>query len=95
MQEEKTIKDLMQSLFKSYKQGNKYEEAAVINSWETVVGTMIAQKTTKVFINNKILYLTLASAPLKNELRYHKLVLIEKVNSYANKELIVDIKFFS
>ncbi|MDC1395172.1 DUF721 domain-containing protein, partial [Bacteroidia bacterium] len=72
-----------------------YEEAAVINSWEKVVGTMIAQKTTKVFINNKTLYLTLASAPLKNELRYHKLVLIEKVNSYANKELIVDIKFFS
>ena len=85
----------MHTLFKSYKQGDKYEEVALLNSWEKVVGTMIAQKTTKVFINKKTLYLTLASAPLKNELRYHKLVLIEKVNAYAKKELITDIKFFS
>jgi predicted nucleic acid-binding Zn ribbon protein len=94
LQEEKTIKDLMQTLFKSYKQGNKYEETSVINSWEAVVGKMIAQKTTKVFINRKTLYLTLSSAPLKNELRFHKLVLIEKVNNYAKKEVITDIKFF-
>lgn len=95
MQEEKSIKELMHTLFNSYKQGDKYEEVALLNSWEKVVGTMIAQKTTKVFINKKTLYLTLASAPLKNELRYHKLVLIEKVNTYAKKELITDIKFFS
>jgi predicted nucleic acid-binding Zn ribbon protein len=66
----------------------------VLNSWESVVGKMIAQKTTKVFINKKVLYLTLSSAPLKNELRYHKLVLIEKVNSYAKKEIINDINFY-
>jgi predicted nucleic acid-binding Zn ribbon protein len=92
--DEKSIKELMKSLVSSYGQGNKYEEAAVINSWETVVGVMIAQKTSKVFINKKVLYLTLSSAPLKNELRYHKLVLIEKVNTFAGKELINDIKFY-
>lgn len=85
----------MHSLFKSYKQGDKYEEISLLNSWEKVVGKMIAQKTTKVFINKKVLYLTLSSAPLKSELRFHKLVLIDKVNSYAKKDLITDIKFFS
>jgi predicted nucleic acid-binding Zn ribbon protein len=94
MHEEKTIQELMKTLFASYKQGHKYEEAAVINSWETVVGTMIAQKTTKVSIVNKILHLTLSSAPLKNELRYHKLVLIEKVNTFAGTEVIKDIQFY-
>ena len=90
MKEEKSIKELMQTLFKSYDRGYKYDEAAVLNSWESVVGKMIAQKTTKVFINKK----ALSSAPLKNELRYHKLVLIEKVNSYAKKEIINDINFY-
>ncbi|MGB0851120.1 MAG: DUF721 domain-containing protein [Bacteroidia bacterium] len=85
----------MHSLFKSYKQGDKYEEISLLNSWEKVVGKMIAQKTTKVFINKKVLYLTVSSAPLKSELRFHKLVLIDKVNSYAKKDLITDIKFFS
>jgi len=41
-----------------------------------------------------MLYLTLDSPALKNELRYHKLVLIEKVNTFAGKEIINDIKFF-
>ena len=85
----------MNTLFKSYNNGDKYEEVALLNSWENVVGKMIAQKTKKVFINKKTLFLTVTSAPLKNELRYHKLVLIEKVNTYAKKELITDIKFFS
>lgn len=94
MKEEKSLKELMQTLLKSYDRGYKYDEAAVLNSWENVVGKMIAQKTTKVFINKKVLYLTLSSAPLKNELRYHKLVLIEKVNAYAQKEIINDINFY-
>lgn len=94
MSEEKTIQELMKTLFSSYQHGNKYEETAVINSWESVVGTMIAQKTTKVYIARKVLHLTLSSAPLKNELRYHKLVLIEKVNTFAGKEVINDINFY-
>jgi predicted nucleic acid-binding Zn ribbon protein len=94
LQEEKTLKDLMKTLFCSYRQGDKFEETAVINSWEKVVGTMISQKTKKVFINKKTLYLTLDSPALKNELRYHKLVLIEKVNNFAGKEIITDINFY-
>lgn len=81
-------------LFKSYNQGDKYDEARVVNSWEEVAGKMIAQKTSKLYINKKVLYLTLSSPALKNELRYHKLVLIEKVNTFAGKEIIRDINFF-
>jgi predicted nucleic acid-binding Zn ribbon protein len=94
VKEEQSIKDLMKVLFKSYKQGDKFDEVRVVNSWEEVAGKMIAQKTTKLFINKKMLYLTLDSPALKNELRYHKLVLIEKVNTFAGKEIINDIKFF-
>jgi predicted nucleic acid-binding Zn ribbon protein len=94
VEDEKSFKDLVKNLFSSYKLGDKYDEVGVINSWEQIAGKMIAQKTTKLFINNKTLYLTLSSAPLKNELRYHKLVLIEKVNTFAQKEIIKDIKFF-
>lgn len=84
----------MQVLFQSYNQGDKYDEVRVVNSWEEVAGKMIAQKTSKLFINKKVLYLTLSSPALKNELRYHKLVLIEKVNTFAGKEIIRDINFF-
>ena len=53
MKEEKSIKDLLSNVFKSYNQGYKYEETSVINSWEQIVGNMIAKNTTKIFINKK------------------------------------------
>lgn len=94
MKEEKSIKDLLNSVFKSYNQGYKYEETSVINSWEQIVGSMIAKNTTKIFINKKELYLTLSSPALKNELRYHKLVLIDKINDFAKQKIINDINFY-
>ncbi|MDG1724315.1 MAG: DUF721 domain-containing protein [Bacteroidia bacterium] len=94
MKEEKSIKDLLNSVFKSYNQGYKYEETSVINSWDQIVGSMIAKNTTKIFINKKVLYLTLSSPALKNELRYHKLVLIDKINDFAEQKIINDINFY-
>ncbi|MDG1757406.1 MAG: DUF721 domain-containing protein [Bacteroidia bacterium] len=94
MKEEKSIKDLISTVFKSYDQGYKYEETSVINSWEQIVGTVIAKKTSKIFINKKVLYLTMTSPALKNELRYHKLVLIDKINDFAKQKIINDINFY-
>jgi|TARA_B100001059_G_scaffold228441_1_gene259544 predicted nucleic acid-binding Zn ribbon protein len=94
LKEEKSIKDLISTVFKSYDQGYKYEETSVINSWEQIVGTVIAKKTSKIFINKKVLYLTMTSPALKNELRYHKLVLIDKINDFAKQKIINDINFY-
>jgi hypothetical protein len=94
LKEEKSIKDLLSNVFKSYNQGYKYEETSVINSWEQIVGNMIAKNTIKIFINKKVLHLTLSSPALKNELRYHKLVLIDKVNDFAKQKIINDINFY-
>jgi|TARA_B100000497_G_scaffold35272_1_gene41376 predicted nucleic acid-binding Zn ribbon protein len=94
LKEEKSIKDLISTVFKSYNQGYKYEETSVINSWEQIVGTVIAKKTSKIFINKKVLYLTMTSPALKNELRYHKLVLIDKINDFAKQKIINDINFY-
>lgn len=94
MSDEKNFKELIEGLFDSYHLGNKYDEISVVNSWETIVGKQIAQKTTKVYISNAMLYIYISSAPLKNELRYYKAVLIEKVNTFAKKELIKDITIY-
>ena len=67
MKEEKSIKDLLNSVFKSYNQGYKYEETSVINSWDQIVGSMIAKNTTKIFINKKVLYLTLECTTLSKQ----------------------------
>lgn len=95
MKDEESLKDLVKNLFNSYRLTDKYDEVGVVNSWEQIAGKLIAQKTKKIYIKDRILVLTVDSAPLKNELLYHKLVLIEKVNSFAGRDLIKDISIYS
>ena len=92
MNDEKSLKELLKSTFSSYQLGDKYDAVSVVDSWEQIVGKVIARKTQKVFISKGIIYLTVDSAPLKNELQYHKMVIIEKVNTFAGRELVKDLK---
>ena len=94
MEDEQKFKQLEKGLFESYKLGDKYDQIGIINSWETIVGKQIAQKTTKLYINKDVLTIYISSAPLKNELKYYKDVLIEKVNTFAGSELIKDINIY-
>lgn len=94
MEDEKKLKELIDKLFGSYRNANKYDEVKVVNSWEQIAGKIIAQKTSKIYINKQTLNLTITSPALKNELRFHKLVLIEKVNTFAGKQIIKDINFY-
>ena len=91
MEEDKSFKNRIKGLFEAYNLGDKYDEINVINSWESIVGKQIAQKTTRLFIQKGIMHLFLSSAPLKSELRYYKAVVIEKVNSFAKQEIIKDL----
>mgnify|MGYP001345592437 CR=1 FL=1 len=44
-------------------------------------------------MNNKVLIITLDSAVIREELAHGKVVIIERVNQYANKEIITDVWF--
>lgn len=46
----------------------RYREKLLIESWEIIMGKPIASRTTKLFIKNKVLFVGLSSAPLKQEL---------------------------
>lgn len=94
MQEDKSFKDQIDGLLKSYKLNGKYEEVKVVQSWEKIAGKQIAQKTSRLFIKDEVLFLYLTSAPMKSELKYYKEVIIEKVNTFVGKKLIKDITIF-
>ena len=55
-------------MLKAFKIEGKFHESNLVNSWEKVMGTPIAKRTSKVYIHNKKLYVHLNSAPLKHEL---------------------------
>jgi predicted nucleic acid-binding Zn ribbon protein len=88
---EHSIKDAIESLLKTYKLDDRLAERRLINSWEEVMGKMIANHTKDLFIKNGQLIVTLDSAALRNELAMAKSKIIKMMNEAAGKEVINEV----
>ena len=86
-----TMKTLIDKLMRSYGLESKMQELDVMSEWENIVGKMIARHTKDIQIRNKILYITLDSAPLKQELLMNRTRIIELVNEKSGKQLVQDV----
>lgn len=90
----KTIKEAFEKMLDEYKIRAKYNESYIIAEWENIVGKTIANKTNKVFIKEKKLYLQTDSSPLKHHLSINKSQLINLINEKAGIIIIDDLVLF-
>jgi predicted nucleic acid-binding Zn ribbon protein len=88
---EHSIKDAIESLLKTYKLDDRLAERRLINSWEEVMGKMIANHTKDLYVKNGQLIVTLDSAALRNELAMAKSKIIKMMNEAAGKEVINEV----
>ncbi len=70
---------------------NNYQNYALKSVWADVAGSTVAKYTSHLMITNKKLFITINSAPLKQEMLYSKDALLEKVNKHLQYEAITDI----
>jgi predicted nucleic acid-binding Zn ribbon protein len=89
-----TLKEAINSMMESYKIKGRYEENRLMGSWGTLMGAPIAKRTEKLFVKNKVLYVKLNSAPLRQELTIAKVKVLEIIRRHFDKELIDDVKFY-
>ncbi len=90
---EQPLDEAIRAFLKIYNLEPKLDEVKLINSWEAVVGKMIARHTNDLFIQKKKLFVYLDSDALRNELSYTKSLLIKRLNEATGKEVITDIVF--
>ncbi|MBI3509187.1 MAG: DUF721 domain-containing protein [Bacteroidetes bacterium] len=88
---EYTIAEAIREMMETYRLDGKINELKVLNSWEKVMGPVISKYTKKMQINNRILFIELNSAPLREELSYGKTKIISMLNSEAGANVIDDI----
>jgi predicted nucleic acid-binding Zn ribbon protein len=67
------------------------KEKRIIAQWENMLGKAIANRTRKVFIKNKTLYVHLNSSVARAELMMIKQGILEKINETAGEKLIDNI----
>lgn len=66
-------------------------EYRLIQAWETVMGPAVAKYTKDLKIYNQVLFVTLSSAALRNELLMRRTELTARLNNYVGAQVITQI----
>ncbi len=88
---EQSIKDVISNLLGEYKLQDKISEVNIVQSWEKLMGKLIAKNTNKIYIKDKKLFLYLESPALKQELIYSKSKIIDIINKETGTVLINEV----
>ncbi len=88
-----SLGDAIESYLNAMKLKGKFNETYITSHWEAIMGKPIASRTTKIFVTDKILYLQLSSAPLREELFKGKGLIIKNVNEAVGADLINEVVF--
>ncbi|HWY10890.1 MAG TPA: DUF721 domain-containing protein [Bacteroidia bacterium] len=87
------VGDAINEFLKQEKLDVKISRFTVKNSWTEIVGEHIANNTLDISFNDTVLFLTLKSAALKQELSFNKQKIIDNINRFCGSKLISDIVF--
>lgn len=69
-------------------------EYRLVQAWPDVVGTAIARYTGRIFIKNRVLYVQIHSAALRENLGCNRTLLAQRLNRHVGAEVITELRFF-
>ncbi len=88
-----SLGEVLKEYIKEVQIERKLKEVDVVQSWEDLLGKTIAHYTTKIYIRNQVLYVTISSAVVKNELFLMREEIKRKINERAGEEIVRTIIF--
>lgn len=67
-------------------------EIRIKRAWGEVLGPMVLQYTTNLYIRNHVLHVSLTSSNLRSELMMCREKLVKSLNEYARATVITDLR---
>jgi len=89
---ELSLKEAIDRFIDQYNLKIKFEERKLTEAWQEIAGELIDKHTTDLYIKDKILYISVNSPVVKQELMFLKSRMKVVINRYFAKELIHEIK---
>lgn len=81
----------IEEVLKTYNLQDKIDGIRIIQAWESVVGKMIANHTTDLYVQRQTLFVFLDSPAIRHELTFARNQLILNLNNVVGKEIINEI----
>lgn len=89
--DEEPIKNVITKLLKAYRLQGKLDEVTLKSAWERLMGSAIANRTTKIYLSKNTLFVNINSAALKQELNYSRAKIVELVNKELEREIVKEV----
>jgi hypothetical protein len=88
---EVTLGAAIQSMLTELNLRHGINEVKIESMWESLMGRSVARHTTQIQLRGDRLYVTVDSAPLRNELFYSRLKIRDVVNTELKADVIKDV----
>lgn len=82
------IKDVIEKWIDVYRLRSKFDESSIVSVWPEIIGKAIANRTQKIYIYDKKLFVKVESAVIKNELAMMRRQIIGRVNEHVGHVVI-------
>lgn len=93
LNEDMDLDKIIKKMMRAWGFEKKMTELDIVEAWPVLMGKGVAYRTSNITIQNKVLYLTLNSSVMRDELQFGKTVIIQRVNEFAGKTIINDVWF--
>ena len=91
--DEKPLGQIVGKIMKAYGFEKRMKEMDILKGWPEMMGIAVANRTTNLRINNRILYISMDSAVMREELLNGKQIILQRVNDFAGQKIIDDVWF--
>ena len=89
----KSFRNAFKDFLKEENLEHTYQQKHLITNWEQIMGKTIASRTQKLFFKDKVLFIKVSSAPLKNEMLVAKPQIMEILARELGSAEIKDVRF--
>jgi hypothetical protein len=86
-----TLKEALTEMIREYRIGPQLHETRVRALWGELMGKTIATYTSDIRLRKNVLYLTILSAPLRQELGFAKDKIRSLLNEHLGEDYIQDV----
>lgn len=87
------LREVVQQVLKSNRLDKPLNEKRLIDAWPKVLGENIMRYTTDLSIRRRVLYVSLSSSVLRQDLYYSREEIKNSLNGAVGEEVITDIVF--
>ncbi len=89
----KSFRNAFKDFLKEENLEHTYKQKHLITHWEQIMGKTIASRTEKLFFKDKVLFIKVTSAPLKNEMLVAKPQIMEILKKELGNAEVRDVRF--